>query len=449
MSDECLDRALNLLKDPSLSNIRRQWEERPLTWHDFTCLPQPQGLSAAQTWDLVTALRRQTAIEHPRYLVDNEGHRGWYSFTQSMRLDLDEIDSRCREGSWLDSAVRARNATHFLAETHVNHALSALREDGVALSPKRAREILLRERDPGSPEEQLLLNTHRLMSSEEPLLHRPCTPGLIRELHERVAEGVPQQTTSQPAFRAGDFVWTTTQSDPEDVLQVISAMANHEGVGEVHHPILLSLGIDYLFANARPLPSWNGVLGALVTRLLFLRSHLPVLALVPIAKLYRAWEAGAIKPPIAAVAHKESFILAGDEIDFTICNATVIRLVRIELDATETAIRRVIKQDESLSELLSAGIDHALNHRQRAVLSIALDNPATSFNCAEHRTIYRVAYATARADLRTLVDLGFLRCARRSHAFVYTPVPHLLQVLRQRVSTEKRFPQKGSLGGGS
>jgi Fic family protein len=74
--------------------------------------------------------------------------------------------------------------------------------------------------------------------------------------------------------------------------------------------------------------------------------------------------------------------------------------------------------------------DRRVNHRQRAVLSAALSEPETVFRIDTHQRLYRVAYATARADLLGLVDLGFLSQVRRGRAFVFSPAAGFRQRVR-------------------
>jgi Fic family protein len=440
MPVECLEQTLQLLKDPALVAIRKRAEERPLLWREFTLMRQPQGLSFVQTWALLNVLRRQTAIELASYIVDSNGRRGWYTFTRSMRADFSDIEQRCHGGSRLDSVIRSRNAAHFVVETHISDALSAVREDGVALGGKQAREILLRERPATNPEERVLLNTHRVMLDLESYAGQTCSPDLIRELHRRVSDGVTQRTRPLPALEAGH--WLSELSDDE-MLEVISRSVNNDGFDETHHPILQAFGLAYLFTSARPLPSWNGVLATLITRLLFLQSRLPVLAFVPIIPLQRSWQDGLIRPPTVPVPEKDSRVVVGDEVDLTIFCATLVRLARLELDATERALQRMLRRDDALSEALVH--DPTINHRQRQILATALNDAAAIFTIAAHRALHGVAYATARADLLALADLGFLHYEREGRAFVFAPAPGFSQLIRKRAKAGGRNAYLGDL----
>lgn len=426
MQPECFQEALALLTDPRFAYIHRRAEHHPLTWDEFVLLPQPPGTTPSQVWDLLTALRRHTAVELPDYAIDTLGRRGWYSLTRSMRADLADIDRRCSRDSWLAASLRSNAATHFVVASHVNAALTAVGEDGVFLGHKRANELLLGERNPRTAEEQLLLNTHRVMWELEDLADQRCTPELIRSIHARVAEDAPQRSPSPPGLDIGG--WELTALDEGASLDYIARFVNGEGVDPDDHPITYALAALIQVTSGRPLPSWNGVMGVLLTRLLFLKSRLPVVAMIPIARVYRAWQNGVIVPPIVPVCLRDSLIPVGDEFDFTLYVATVIHLTRVELDATEAAIGRALASQETMTRSLAA--DRRVNHRQRAVLAAALSEPETVFRIDTHQRLYRVAYATARADLLGLVDLGFLNLVRRGRAFVFSPAVGFRQRLR-------------------
>ena len=220
MQPECYKEALALLTDPRFAYIRKRAERHPLTWDEFVLLPQPPGTTPLQVWDLLTALRRHTAIELPEYAVDALGRRGWYSLTRSMRADLADIDRRCNRDSWLAASLQSSAATQFTVASHVNAALTAVGEDGVFLGNKRANELLLGERRPRSAEEQLLLNCHRVMWELDELADQTCTPDLIRSIHARIAENAPQHSPSPPGLGVGG--WTYSALDGAATLESIA-----------------------------------------------------------------------------------------------------------------------------------------------------------------------------------------------------------------------------------
>ncbi|MEG0777069.1 MAG: hypothetical protein RR381_06370, partial [Raoultibacter sp.] len=130
----------------------------------------------------------------------------------------------------------------------------------------------------------------------------------------------------------------------------------------------------------------------------------------------------------------------------------VTQLVKHKLDEVEAELKRVIKRDESFSRALRENI--AINHRQRAVLQVALNNPEAVFRIEPHQKTHQVAYATARADLINLADRGFLLCVRKKRAFEFHAAPGLRQLLmgqaggvnRKDPSDHHAFSHKVSVG---
>lgn len=394
MTDATVRQMVALLQDPVFCGLRTLVDEHPLPRTEFDALETPAALTREQTWDVLNALRRQTAVELP--FRDGEGRCGWYYPTRSIVADLDDIDKRCHEGSWLDLATKARNTTYFLVEAHVDEAIATLQEDGLSIGYEKAREVLLAERDPESSEERLLLNWHRAAWDLEELADAPCTPDTILAVYERVACGVEGQTT-RPS-RQSSRLWKRKQLDRPAALALAAKLIEENSGAYDEHPLLLALGVRHLFMSVLPLPAWNGMVCSLMMKLLFRKTHRPVLAFVPIVKASREWERGALRPPAVMSSVADAEVLVGDEVDYTIHINVTTQLVRRKLDEVESELKRMLKRDEAFVRALRDDLD--INHRQRAVLQVALSNPEAVFRIESHQKTHRVAYATARADLR-------------------------------------------------
>ena len=423
LADTTVQQMVMLLKDPTFCSLRTLVDEHPLPWAEFESLEVPTAITREQTWDILNALRRQTAVELP--FRDGKGRCGWYYPTRSIVADLDDIDKRCHEGSWLDLATRSRNTTYFLVEAHVDEAIATLQEDGLTIGYEKAREVLLAERDPESSEEQLLLNWHRAAWYLEELVDTPCTPDVILEMYERISYGVEGQTTR--SSRQGSRLWKRKQLDCPAALSLAAKLVEESNVAYAEHPLLLALGVRHLFMSVLPLPAWNGLVCSLMMKLVFRKTRRPVLAFVPIVKASREWEDGAIRPPVVMASVEDAEVLIDDEVDYTIYINVMTRLVRRKLDEVEIELTRMLKRDEAFVHALRNDLD--LNHRQRAVLQVALSNPEAVFRIESHQKTHRVAYATARADLYELVDLGFLGRVRVRRAFEFPVTPGLRQLL--------------------
>lgn len=423
LSDELFARFVAVLDDEHFSAMRRIAGERPLLPSEFETLPLPDGVNRKQAWTLLSILRKTMAVTIP--VTDAQGDKGWYVPTKSIARNLAEIDRACKAGSVLDLAISSKNATYFLLESNIDDAMESIRGDGMRIGHERARELILEERAPESPEERLLSNVRRVQRSLPALANLPCTPDTLLDLHEQLAQGVGEQTTDP--IPETPLVWEKAKRNRAESLGLAADIIEGRGIDREEHPLLLAQGIRHIFMSHLPLPSWNGATAAVAMKLLYLKAGLPVLMHVPIMKAQRDWMGGLYRPPIVSVEPKDSETLIGNEVDFTAYVDTYTKLVTIKLAEMEAEFNRVVRRDAELSRELQGTFD--INHRQRMLLQQALDNPEAIFKIETHRAMGNIAYATARADLLGLVDLGFLRKTRKEHAFVFTVEPDLRRSL--------------------
>ena len=83
-----------------------------------------------------------------------------------------------------------------------------------------------------------------------------------------------------------------------------------------------------------------------------------------------------------------------------------IEVILRALDDLDAWIERKIEKTREVEGILKAST--SLNHRQLALLAHALRHPDAAYTIRGHRTSHGVVYATARADLLRLAELGLL-----------------------------------------
>lgn len=432
MSDDLFARFVAILADESFSEIRRIAGQRPLLYSEFRTLPLPDGVTESQAWTLLSTLRKTMAVTIP--VTDGRGKKGWYVPTKSIAENLAEIDRSCKTGSVLDLAMSSKNATYFLLESSIDDAIESIRGDGMSIGHERARELILEEREPESPEEQLLANVRRIQRSLPEKAHEHCTPELLSELYEQLSWNMGTQTTA--SIPETPFVWQKAKRGSEESLEIVANIIEGRRIDREEHPLLLAQGIRHIFMSHLPLPAWNGAAAAIAMKLLYLKADLPVLTHVPVMKAQRDWMGGLYRPPLVSAEPKDSETLVDGEVDFTTYVDVYTKLAVIKIHEMEAESDRVVRRDTRLSHDLQGVFD--INHRQRMVLQQALDNPEAVFKIETHRAMNNIAYATARGDLLGLSELGFLRKTRKEHAFVFTVEPDLRRTLSAFLGTKRR-----------
>ena len=99
-----------------------------------------------------------------------------------------------------------------------------------------------------------------------------------------------------------------------------------------------------------------------------------------------------------------------------------VEIILRSLDALDRYLQSKASQAARIDRMLRSHTD--LNHRQLALLAHAIRHPAWEYTTRSHMTSHDVAYATARADLRRLAELGLLdrrRSGRKLNVFLTPP----------------------------
>ncbi len=421
MPGERIERLMEFIHDERLARIRSRAAREPLPYNQFLSEEMPSGYAPEEVWTVLTALRRQTAILLPFKAYVWSVADAWYTPTESMSIQLRELEALTHSGSALDIVTAERTSRYFLVQPMVEEAVAAAWRDGLDVSYEVVREVLRKERPPASPEERVMFNCHEVAFDMDRYLSRRITRGLIEELYERVIEGAESLApTSRPRLVE---VVNNGEVDSDAVLGLICKMGNGDSIDPMMHPIIRSLSMACMFWDFRPLPRWNAIIELLVRRIYLVRVGYPVLRYVPFSKASLDWEQGRIHPPDVLCSFAQVNPDCGEGRDWTFHFFVNLQLILAELNALERTVSAVRERDEHLQELLSH--DPAINHRQRAILNQALRMPDTEHRIEPHRKLYGIAYATARADFLTLTDLGFLLKEQRNKTFVFRAHPNL------------------------
>jgi hypothetical protein len=428
MKTRTVSEMLDLLHDEDFARLRLRASQAPLPWRAFLEMSVPEGFTASETWAILTAMRRQTAAVLPWRSYQGRNDTLWYTVTESMATHCAELEARCRAGSPLARCIDKHPSRYFLVHPIVDELVAAARRDGLSVDYEDTREIVCRERQPRTAAEKLILNSHELMLDLDHYAGRRIGMGLIQEFYERVSNGVEGFVVA-PHDRGLEIV-DHEFADPDVALKMISTLASGDFAGgRAVHPAMIVLSVSSIFWDFRPLPAWNGLVELQLRRLYFRNVGYPVLAFVPLGRAQLAWEEGSIHPPQVVGHWAEQEPDCGEGVDATVQFAAFFQIIIAELDALERAAFKVEARDEELK----ASLDHdsTINHRQKAILELALRTPEKELKIESHRAQCGIAYSTARADFLGLVERGFLRQEFNGKAFVFHAVPDLRRVIEK------------------
>lgn len=418
---------------PEFQALIRRFTERCISWEEFLSQRMPPGVSPLDMWNILHRLSFDMGIELPIPDLNNREH--WYRRTFELTDIIATVTRACTADSHLYRTMTSAGGRHFLMNVRIPETVAAIRLDGLSLSTRDADILLRLERTPKNAMEQLVANTFSAMDHLPELLDEPFSRDLFVHLGDRLLEGVDVDSLekTQASLGTGLFEWPDAMVEQyaDRQLDYIAAYANHETGSKYDHDVLRALILTDSFRFYRPFKRISYQVGRLVAHLYGLKHDLPVLGLLPAARVKLDWAAGRILPP-AVSFDRPTFegIRRRSQGDLTSLQTLAAQLMRVALDVVEQYLEAWEAWDRELRRMLKK--DPQLNDRQRAILGRALRNPEAEFAIRYHKNNHRIAYPTARRDFLELVDKGYLNLEQRGRGFVFTPVDGLQEMFSDK-----------------
>lgn len=162
------------------------------------------------------------------------------------------------------------------------------------------------------------------------------------------------------------------------------------------------------------------MMACLMAHLYFDSLNEPVFEMVPLAESFLTCsdsareQAGCFPAPSL-----KKMKVVKKSVDRTEFDVALVCALRDFLLSTQARLKFEGVRNECLQELIRR--DPRLSLRQATVLLRALADKGFSVCLQDFQREYSIAYATARADLLGLVNLGFLVCEKEGRAFRFRP----------------------------
>jgi Fic family protein len=304
--------------------------------------------------------------------------------------------------------------------------------EGASTTREVAKNLIREGREPRDRSERMILNNYQTMQSILEIKDRGLSGDLLFEIHRMVTDGTLNDPTAAGRFRrpnedvvVGDDLGEVFYVPPpaEELQQRLDAMcrfANGLTPGGFIHPLVRSMILHFWLAYDHPFVDGNGRTARALFYWSMLRQGYWLFEYISISNII-------LKGPAQygrAFLHTET-----DENDLTyflLYHASVIRRAIDDLYASiDRRTQRLARAERDLRGLRD------LNHRQRELISHALQHPGQRYTIESHRTSHGVVYETARSDMMDLEARGLLRKRKSGKTWIFTPAPDLEEKLSQ------------------
>ena len=398
---------------------------RYLHWDRLRHLAIPTGLLSHEEWWLGLKLSR-TGLYRTVPLRDASGQPSVYLLPNRALQALHHIDRQAGPRLVADAERAADSGIRgqFTVDSLIEESITSSQLEGASTTRAAAAEMIRAGRRPRDRSEQMILNNYRAMEAVRRLKDEPLTEQAVLNLQAAVTvDTLDDPDDAGRIQRPGDRrvqVWDNrdqallhspppAEELPRRMREMVQ-FANHgSGDGSFLHPVVQAVILHFWLAYDHPFADGNGR----TARALFYWSML--------RHNYRIFEFASISSVLAGAPaqYARSFLYTEtDDNDLTYFILHQLEVMLRAIANVESYLAAKTEQVRQVEETLKRSTD--LNQRQLALLAHALRHPNAEYTIRSHMTSHSVAYATARADLFRLADLGLLerrRVGRRSYLF--------------------------------
>lgn len=385
--------------------------DRYVHWDTLRHLDPPGGLDHEQWWVGIKLSRFGDLRRLP--LCDAGGRPFTYTLPGRVQDALHRIDRRA--SGWVGTSEPVVNEgvrDRFIINSLIDEAVTSSQLEGASTTRSVAAEMIRAGRRPRDRSERMILNNYRAMQTVRGMQGAPLTLNALLSLHATVTADTlddsnaagRMQTSGEERVRVWDRLEHRLLHTPPPAEQLPERMealirfANQNGAdGPFLHPVVRAIAIHFWLAYDHPFEDGNGRTARALFYWAMLRDRYWMCEFISISGLLKQAPARYAR----AFLHTET---DGNDLTYFIVHQVDV-LLRA-LDELDAYVARKIEEVRHVERLLRRSTD--LNHRQLALLSHAIRHPEGEYTMRSHMTSHRVAYATARADLYRLAELGLL-----------------------------------------
>ena len=422
-----------------LSDILRQHhgptvKGRYVHWDRLRHLPVPEGLSHEEWWLGIKFARRTQYRTLP--LREIRGRPFAYMLPDPVHEALHRIDSQAR--GWIGAPEHVTNPStrdRFIVSSLIEEAITSSQLEGASTTRVVAADMIRAGRSPRDRSERMILNNYRAMATIRRTKDETLSLDSLLRLHAMLTADTLDDPDAEGRFQGPDEervqVWDNVDGRvlhtppparelPERMSAMVRFAKRGADDGSFLHPVIHAIALHFWLAYDHPFQDGNGRTARALFYWSMLRHGYWMFEFTSISRLL-------VRAPVQygrAFLHTES-----DENDLTYFILHQIDVILRSLSDVESYIEKKIEQTREVERMLRRSSD--LNHRQLALLAHAIRHHDAEYTIRSHMTSHDVAYATSRADLFRLAELGLLDRRRIGEkTYVFRTPPRLEERIR-------------------
>ncbi len=358
-----------------------------------------------------TPLELWSAIKLFRLLRRKElkfhSYRFHYVITDYIQKSLHQFDMHIGGTLGSNIGIAETDKTKFIISSIMEEAISSSQMEGDNTTRKKAKEMIQQEKKPKNKSEQMILNNFITMKYIVQHKSEDLTVDNLLYIHKLITSDTLDDIEDEGKFRENDNVHVVNHISSEivhtpplksDLKKLIDDLCTffNTDTEEFIHPIIKGCIIHFMIGWIHPFTDGNGRTARAIFYWYMLKKGYWLTEYLSISRIIKD----------SKLQYEKAYLYSEiDENDLTYFITYHIKTMEKAFDALKEYINR--KQREVFQAAKFMKIS-GVNDRMAQVLKIIHDDPDRILNTKEMESRFNVSNFTARTDLKSLVELGFL-----------------------------------------
>ncbi len=355
-----------------------------------------------------------------------------YSVHSSLQSNLYRISEFSRDGLMPTNPI---GNNYLFSSLVIEEAINSSQLEGASTTRRVAKEMIVSEREPKSPDERMIINNYFLMKEIKKEKAEILSIDMILQFHEIATQGssengvIPGQSRTNDDIFIGDIDGNNIYQPPKynEVLSRLDQLClfaneSHRGTSFIH-PVVKAIILHFMIGYIHPFSDGNGRIARALFYWFMLKSGYDYFEYISISKLLKE----------APVKYSKSYLYTeNDDSDLNYFIYYQVDIILRAIDDLRAFLERKSKEFEELTDILKdSSLGVKLNFVQKDIIKKAIKGPGRVFTANEVLVDYDISANTARKYLNELVQYKILRNYKDGRTISYISPENLHGILKK------------------
>lgn len=361
-----------------------------------------KGCTSPELWSAIKLFRFLNRKE-----VKFHSYKFYYIITDYIQKSLHQFDMHIGGTLGSNIGIAETDKTKFIIGSIMEEAISSSQMEGANTTRQKAKEMIQQQKKPKNKSEQMILNNFITMKYIVQHQSDDLTPENLLYIHKLISNNTLNDIEDEGKFREDDEVHVVNHANSEvahtpplqtDLTQLINDLCVffNTDSGEFIHPIIKGCIIHFMIGWIHPFTDGNGRTARAVFYWYMLKKGYWLTEYLSISRIIKDTKSQYEK----AYLYTET-----DDNDLSYFISYHIKTMEKAFVALKEYINHKQKEVFQAAKFMKIP---GVNDRMAQIIKLIYDYPDRILNSKEMESRFSVSNFTARTDLKSLVELGFL-----------------------------------------